>query len=300
RTSKDQSATPAANSAAGGRRANPVRFIPPVTSSSVAALGLVPTSATAGQSYEENFGGGMTMKMIWIKGGMFQMGGNDGGPDQKPVHEVTLDGYWLGETEVTQALYEKIMGKYPSNCYGLDRPVESVSWNDALEFCQILTAAARKTYTLPTEAQWEYACRAGTQTLYSWGDNSDDGLNYCNGYDQKGLRAHTVSSPAFNYDDGYTETAPVKGFRPNAWGLYDMHGNVSEWCFDWYGEDCYRQTKRDNPEGPLNGTARVLRGGSCYSDPLSCRSAARNKSKPTDRDSNYLGFRVCVITRTNN
>ncbi|MCX7045530.1 MAG: SUMF1/EgtB/PvdO family nonheme iron enzyme [Candidatus Sumerlaeota bacterium] len=271
----------------------------------------------AESNYVEDLGGGVTMKMLWIKGGTFEMGSPfraedmaqtfpgataDSFASELPLHSVTLDGFWMGETEVTQAQYEKIMKTNPAKLQSADRPVECVSWDEAMNFCNQLTtqsplaAKSKLIYTLPTEAQWEYACRAGTKTLYSWGNRPDDGRGYCNGYDETGKRAHSFPWPNFNYNDGFEGTAPVKSFRPNPWGLYDMHGNVWEWCSDWYADDYYKKQVSNNPNGPDAGERRALRGGSWYDRPFGCRSIQRGCRVPTDH-SFYVGFRVIAAPR---
>ncbi len=182
--------------------------------------------------------------------------------------------FYLGVMEVTQEQYQKVMGTNPSQFKGPQNPVETVSWADAVEFCRKLSAMpAEKTaghvYRLPTEAEWEYACRSGTTTRYSFGDDASRFGDYgwCEG----------------------TKTHPVGEKKPNAWGLYDMHGNVSEWCQDWYG--LYPSGSATDPTGDTYVRSRVCRGG-CFGDGAgSCRSASRFEYKPVHRF-NYLGFRV--------
>ncbi|MCX7045001.1 MAG: SUMF1/EgtB/PvdO family nonheme iron enzyme [Candidatus Sumerlaeota bacterium] len=224
-------------------------------------------------SYSEDLGGGVTMKMIAIKSGTFQMGSNDGSSDEKPVHEVTLDNYWLGETEVTQAQYEAIMGTNPSNFKGANNPVDQVSWENAMEFCRKLSQKTGKKYSLPTEAQWEYACRAGSSAKYGFGDSESELGDY-----------------AWYSSNSGSQTHPVRQKKPNAWGLYDMHGNVWEWCSDWYA-DSYSSSAITNPVGANQGSARVYRGGGWGLNADDCRSANRFRIDPTSTDS-ILGFRV--------
>ncbi|MCX7048138.1 MAG: formylglycine-generating enzyme family protein [Candidatus Sumerlaeota bacterium] len=222
-----------------------------------------------------DLGGGVTMPLLLIRPGSFQMGSNDGNPDEKPVHTVTLDHFWLGETEVTQAQYEAIMGKNPSQFKGADKPVENVSWNDAMEFCKKLSEKIGKTYTLPTEAQWEYACRAGSSGKYCFGDSESQLGDY-----------------AWYSGNSNQQTQPVKQKKPNAWGLYDMHGNVWEWCADWY-KDSYDSGNQHNPQGPSSGQYRVLRGGSWNLNATNCRASDRYRAVPTDAYDHH-GFRVVV------
>ena len=213
------------------------------------------------------------LEMIWVKHGAFMMGG------ELSQHQVTLTkGFYLGKYEVTQAQWERVMGNNPSHFKGADRPVGKVSWNDAVEFCKKLTEMEKKagrvpqgmSYQLPTEAQWEYACRAGTSTMYSWGDS--------------------ISSKNASYDRDFDDgTTPVGKYPANPWGFHDMHGNVWEWCSDWYGD--YPSGSVTNPIGPAAGSYRVLRGGSWGGDGTDLRSAKRFSNTPGAR-SHSLGFRV--------
>jgi formylglycine-generating enzyme required for sulfatase activity len=209
------------------------------------------------------------MKFVLIPAGRFTMGE---GRDQ---HEVALSKpFYVGVTEVTQAQYQAITGTNPSKFNGATNPVDSVSWNDATEFCKKLSEKTRQTVRLPTEAEWEYACRAGTATAFSFGD-ADSALGDYAWYDA---------------NSGST-THPVGHKKPNAWGLYDMHGNVWEWCADWY-ED-YPKGAVTDPQGAASGPSRVLRGGSWGSAPTGCRSAYRRYFTPDNCDY-YFGFRVVV------
>lgn len=212
------------------------------------------------------------LEMIWVRHGAFIMGG------ELSQHQVTLTkGFYLGKYEVTQAQWERVMGNNPSHFKGADRPVGKVSWNDAVEFCKKLTEMEKKagrlpqgmSYQLPTEAQWEYACRAGTTTVYSWGD--------------------TITKTNANYRKNVVEATPVGKYPANPWGFHDMHGNVSEWCADWYGD--YPSGAVTDSEGPASGSPRVMRGGSCYNTGSNLRSARRNGITPSFRY-NALGFRV--------
>lgn len=174
-----------------------------------------------------------------------------------------------------------------------NHPVIQVSWNDARAFCEWLSKKTGRTVRLPTEAQWEYACRAGTKTAYPWGDNPDDGKGWANGADQSlkkkipNLQAHTF----FSWDDGFAFTSPVGTFKANGFGLYDMTGNVFQWCQDRYGE--YETGAVTDPTGADTGVFRVLRGGSWYGDPLTCRSASRIGDSPDYRNGSG-GFRVVL------
>jgi formylglycine-generating enzyme required for sulfatase activity len=230
----------------------------------------------------------LNLEMAYIRPGTFTMGSpaSESGrsDDEGPQTQVTLTkSYWLGKTEVTQAQWEALMGNNPSSFKGADRPVEQVSWNDAMQFCRKLTererAAGRLSesyeYALPTEAQWEYACRAGTTGQYA-GDGNLGDMGWYGG------------------NSGNT-THPVGQKQPNAWGLYDMHGNVWEWCLDWYGN--YPGGSVRDPTGPSSGTNRVLRGGCWNIYAFYCRSAYRSRLVPGYRN-NILGFRLALALTT--
>lgn len=231
-------------------------------------------------------GGGVTMEMLLIPAGSFMMGSNDGDSSEKPVHQVTISKpFWMGKTEVTQAQYKQIMGEAPSHFQGLENPVESVSWNDVVVFCKKLTERERQAgrlpegfeYKLPTGAQWEYACRAGSSTEYCFGDD-----------------VGRLDETAWYGDNSDKEAHPVAKKKPNAWGLYDMHGNVWEWCSDWYGG--YLPGSATDPQGADSGTVRVLRGGCMLSLVSCCRSAERLRGAPSVTGS-ILGFRVCLSAK---
>ena len=217
---------------------------------------------------------GMEFKLI--PAGTFIMGEGD------QAHEVTLTKpFKIGVHEVTQAQYEQVMGVNPSKYKGASNPVEEVNWDDAVEFCRRLSElpaekAAGRVYRLPTEAQWEYACRAGTTTEYSFGDD-DSGLG----------------DYAWHRENSDKTTHPVGSKLPNAWGLYDMHGNVWEWCLDWYGD--YPSGPVTDPMGAAPGSYsyRVLRGGCWSFTAVNCRSASRRGREPSYRY-HYGGFRVCL------
>ena len=235
---------------------------------------------------------GVDLDMIWIKPGTFIMGSPEdeqGRGYDETQHEVTLSGgYWLGKYMVTQAQYEAVMGSNPSFNQGADLPVEMVSWDDAKAFCKKLTDQERAAgrlpegyeYNLPTEAQWEYACRAGTRSALNSGSNLTN-KEECPEMDEVGWYGG-------NSD---WQTHPVGQKLPNAWGFYDMHGNVYEWCLDWY--DDYPADAVTDPTGPDAGNYRVLRGGSNGDDAQDCRSAARSHTSP-DSSFDFCGFRVVL------
>ena len=230
------------------------------------------------------------IKLVLISKGTFMMGSpesEEGRRENETQHEVTISNdYYLGAYEVTQTQYQTVIGNNPS-CYqgalvgnqNADLPVENVSLDDAVEFCNKLSELpeekkAGRVYRLPTEAQWEYACRAGSKTIYSFDD--EEGLLPEYGWFKRNSsqRTHTVGL-----------------LEPNAWGLYDMHGNVWEWCSDWYGE--YPKGAVSDPTGPTMGTDRVNRGGCWLYLAANCRSASRNWAKSSYQDG-LLGFRVAL------
>jgi formylglycine-generating enzyme required for sulfatase activity len=197
-------------------------------------------------------------------------------------HQVELtEGFWLADSVCTQAMWEAVIGENPSNFKGPERPVEQVSWDDALGFIQRLDAqASGLQLRLPTEAEWEYACRAGTATPFWFGDTvSTDQVNYNGNYPYAGGAQGEYRG----------ETVEVKALPCNGRGLYQMHGNVWEWCNDWYGE--YPAEPVTDPQGPVSGEGRVLRGGSWDSLGRNARSARRNDSAPGERGS-VIGFRL--------
>ena len=225
------------------------------------------------------FTNSMGMKLIYIPPGEFLMGSpaNEEGrySDEGPQRRVKLSkGFYMGIYEVTQAQYRAIMGTNPSHFQGDNNPVECISWNDAMEFCRKLSSKEGRTYRLPTEAEWEYACRAGTQTRYSFGDSN-----------------LSLGDYALYEDNSSKKPHPVGQKKPNAFGLYDMHGNVLEWCNDFYS-DSYANAGSTDPQGASSGQVRVLRGGCWYGNPRYCRSAYRFRNSPDN--ANYYGFRVVL------
>jgi formylglycine-generating enzyme required for sulfatase activity len=231
------------------------------------------------------------MQLTLIPAGEFRMGSMDSwGGEPHPVRLTKP--FYLGVCPVTQQQYEDVMGTNPSHFRGDRlRPVERVSWIDAVEFCnrlsdregrglyyrideQGVTIRGGDGYRLPTEAEWEYACRAGTTSEYSFGDDS-------------------ALLPEYAWFDGNSggQTQPIAAKKPNRWGLYDMHGNVWEWCQDWYDADYYRRSPVEDAPGPDSGSCRVLRGGSWYYQPEYCRSAACGGGLPGYRY-DFIGFRA--------
>ncbi len=269
-----------------------------------------------GQNHVLDLPGGGKLELLWVKPGEYSMGSPKEEPgrgsDEAP-HLVKLTaGYWLGKYEVTQGQWEAVMESNPSNFAeaGNNAPVEKVSWKSAIEFCQKLTEregtagrlAPGYEYTLPTEAQWEFACRAGrVKALYTgdltiagerngpeldamawYGGNS--GVDYEEGYDSS-----SWVEKQFEHNRAGTHEVGLK--QPNAWGFHDMIGNVYEWCYDWYGS--YEKGTATDPEGPSNGSKRVIRGGGWFSKADKCRSANRNDRIPVFGNSS-VGFRLAL------
>jgi formylglycine-generating enzyme required for sulfatase activity len=240
-------------------------------------------------------GNGITLEMVAIPGGSFQMGSEES-DDAKPIHPVTIAPFYMGKYAVTQAQWQAIaalpkinldLNPDPARFKGANRPVEKVSWDESVEWCARLSQKTGKLYRLPTEAEWEYACRAGTTTPFYFGE--------------------TISTDLANYDGNYTYGAGVKGeyrgqttdvgsFPANAFGLYDLHGNVWEWCADHWHEN-YQGAPKDGSAWISSGNSenRLTRGGSWYIDPWDCRSAYRGYDSLVHRRG-LLGFRlVCVL-----
>jgi len=221
------------------------------------------------------------MSFVFVKGGCYQMGDTfgDGDGDEKPVHEVCVDDFYIGKYEVTQGQWQRIMGSNPSyfSSCGDNCPVEKVSWNDAQEFIRKLNNQSGKRYRLPTEAEWEYAARSGGKRE-KWSGTSDES---------------SLGDYAWYNANSGSKTHPVGQKRPNGLGLHDMSGNVWEWCQDWYGSDYYSSSGRDNPGGPSSGSYRVNRGGSWISPAAFTRAADRSGFNPDGRGST-LGFRLAL------
>ncbi|MHC5718845.1 MAG: SUMF1/EgtB/PvdO family nonheme iron enzyme, partial [Nostoc sp.] len=237
--------------------------------------------------FKEDLGNGITLDMVEILGGSFNMGspsGENGRTEvEEPRHAVNVPAFFIGKFEVTQEQYQQIMmGSNPSYFKGAKRPVEQVSWNNAVDFCNKLSQKAGRKYRLPTEAEWEYACRAGTTTPFYFGETITPELVNYNG------NWTYASAPKGKYRQQTTE---VGSFPPNAFGLYDMHGNVWEWCQDtWH--DSYKGAPSDGSAWIDNDNQiRLRRGGSWKNDPKHCRSADRDRHAG---GSDIVGFRVVV------
>ncbi|QYX30892.1 bifunctional serine/threonine-protein kinase/formylglycine-generating enzyme family protein [Sphaerospermopsis torques-reginae] len=248
---------------------------------------IISRSNSSANYFTEDLGNGVTLEMVEIPGGTFLMGSPESeaqrDSDESPQRQVTVPSFFMGKYQLTQKQYQAIIGNNPSNFKGDNRPVERVSWNDAVRFCEQLSQRTGKNYTLPSEAEWEYACRAGTTTPFYFGESiTPDLVNYDG-------NATYGSAPKGEYRQ---QTTDVGSFPPNAFGLYDMHGNVWEWCWDdWV--DNYNNAPIDGSAATIKSGSKLLRGGSWYNYPRDCRSAYRDDYNPDYRNVNY-GFRLVV------
>jgi formylglycine-generating enzyme required for sulfatase activity len=237
------------------------------------------------------------MEFVLIQSGTFMMGSPTDEASRDPgelLHEVSLTRpFYIQTTEVTLKQWRALMGK---RFFGRRRgkanmPVVRVSWHDCREFIEKLNGLNQGTYRLPTEAEWEYACRAGSTTAFTWGQTIDcTKALYGNNSHEDGACLDYAKSRGFQHN----RPAPVKSFQPNAWGLYDMHGNVWEWCQDWYGP--YPSARVVDPTGPASGTEKIRRGGSWFKYGHSCRSANRAHGHPPTRY-RTTGFRLVLEAR---
>jgi len=256
----------------------------------VALASHLPIQAQEKKDPPKEFTNSIGMKFVWIEPGSFMMGSPKDEKqrfDNETQHKVTLTkGFYMGVHTVTQEQWQKVMGNNPSHFKGeKDLPVENVSWDNCQEFIKKMREKDKKPYRLPSEAEWEYACRAGTKTPFHFGETiSTDQANF---------------DGNFIYGDGKKgknreKTTSVGNFPANAWGLHDMHGNVWQWCEDWFG--AYEIKETADPKGPEKGTERVLRGGSWNYHPRHCRSTFRAGNEPASRRT-YYGFRVCFFVQ---
>ncbi|MDB9485900.1 SUMF1/EgtB/PvdO family nonheme iron enzyme [Dolichospermum circinale CS-537/01] len=263
-----------------------------IQNSSISLQGFIPNTISSrfnpaiSSTQNENLGKGVILEMVAIPGGKFLMGSPEGvGYDrERPQHQVTIQPFYMGKYPVTQAQWERVadlpkvkidLRSKPSHFQGANLPVENVSWHDAQEFCARLSKATGKLYRLPSEAEWEYACRANTTTPYYFGD--------------------TITTDLVNHRNKYGQTTEVGKFPPNAFGLYDMHGNVWEWCEDGWHENYINAPIWPNSSiaWMSNNNNRVLRGGQWYLNPSYCRSASRSYNSG-DRRNKDNGFRLVV------
>ena len=247
----------------------------PETSDSTAMVDTVPN--VVNQTFTVN---GVSFDMVEVVGGTFTMGataeqGSDAGKAEKPAHQVTLSSYMIGKTEVTQELWEAVMGSNPSEFNGSNLPVENVSWEDCQTFIRKLNALTDKNFRLPTEAEWEFAARGG---------------NNSRGYKYSG--SNTVSNVAWYKDNSSSTTHPVATKAPNELGIYDMSGNVEEWCNDGYGD--YTSASQTNPTGPNSGSSRVYRGGSWFYYAFACRVSGRGYTDETTLRGSDFGLRLAL------
>jgi len=252
----------------------------PATQAPAKAQPPAPVARTAPGEYRDSATG---MEFLLVKGGCYQMGDTfgDGGDDEKPVHEVCVKDFYLGKYEVTQEQWKRVMGGNPSNFKESDEnPVEMVSWDDAQEFIRRLNQTSGRNYRLPTEAEWEYAARSGGRKEKWAGTNNESELR---------------ENAWFSGNSGW-KTQRVGQKRPNGLRLYDMSGNVWEWVSDWYDKDYYRNSPKNDPQGPSSGQYKVLRGGSWRHRPGHVRAASRIRFVPSKRD-NFIGFRVGLSSR---
>lgn len=231
---------------------------------------------------------GVTLDLVAIPGGEFLMGDDRHHPDERPVHQVTVPSFFMSKYPITQAQYRSIMGADAGFGLGADYPIERVSWNEAIEFCTKLSQLTGDLYTLPSEAQWEYACRAGTQTAFHFGETiTPEVVNYNGDYPYAGAAT----------GENRERATPVGSFPPNQFGLYDMHGNVWEWCLDEY-RPSYHDAPIDGSAGTTsNGSSdskRVMRGGAWDYVAKGCRSAVRGSLAPGSRMAG-CGFRVVFL-----
>ena len=251
-----------------------------VLTASVFALSLCLTGCAGKQA--QNFTSHQGMEFVQIPAGSFMMGCSEGDGEcsdqENPRHQVTISKpFYMGKYEVTQEEWEKVMGNNPSQFKGPKRPVENVSWDDVQEFLGKLnqSAPSGKKYRLPTEAEWAYAARAGSTTKYSFGGD-----------------AAKLGDYAWFEGNSGKQTHPVGQKLPNAWDLYDMHGNVFEWVQDWFGK--YGSSPETDPTGPVSGSSRAIRGGSWFIGADRCRSAYRS-SLTSDSRRDRVGFRVVLV-----
>jgi len=222
------------------------------------------------------------MEFVWVPGGCYEMGcgswTSECDNDEKPVHTVCVSGFWMGRYEVTQGQWQRLMGDNPSDAKQCRNqcPVERVSWNAAVNFSRRLSQKTGHTFRLPTDAEWEYACRSGgRQEMYSGGDNVDAVASYA-------MKSYG------------SDIYPVGNKHSNGLGIYDMSGNVWEWCQDWYESDYYSRSPKDNPQGPSSGYTRVVRSGSCCAKAIGTRCANRHGVVPEYQD-RCGGFRLVRV-----
>jgi formylglycine-generating enzyme required for sulfatase activity len=241
----------------------------------------LPSRAAVAQSGAVNRDPVTGMDLVLVKGGCFQMGTGDGDREERPVHEVCVDDFYMGKTEVTQGQWKSVRSRNPSSNDDSDmNPVEDVSWNDVQDFIRELNQRSGRYYRLPTEAEWEFAAREGGRKEKWSGANNESELDAIAWYD----------------DNAHHDTHSVGQKRPNALGLYDMTGNVWEWVGDWYDDEYYSKSPRNNPGGPERGDDRVFRGG-CYRDDAKDLRTTKRDKKSSGRSDSTIGFRLVLPVR---
>ena len=286
-------------------------------------------AAPAPKAFRLDLGNELKMDFVLIPAGTFVMGDAKRDKDEWPTHKVAITKpFYMGKYEVTieqfrqfveatgyatdaekgtgfqgafgwnrKTMEFKMNEKYSWQSTGFAQsdahPVVNVSWNDAMEFCKWLSSKEGKSYRLPTEAEWEYACRAGTTTRYSHGDDSEGMAKIGNVADATFEAQFPELKGEIKASDGYAYTSPAGSFLPNRFGLYDMHGNVWEWCADWYDVEYYAKSPTNDPEGPATGEERAYRGGGWFNCTRGFQSASRSGGLPENRHLT-LGFRVAV------
>jgi formylglycine-generating enzyme required for sulfatase activity len=285
---------------------------PPVSGEAV--TGEVPKAAKMGQVWKDEASG---HEFVRIEGGCFTMGQSEeekarvireegealyrkNYADETPPHKVCVDGFWMGRFEVTNAQFKNFKTDHDSGSYkglslnGATLPVVNVSWGEAQGYAEWLTGqnTAKRKFRLPTEAEWEFACRAGTSWERFWGNESDQACKFANVYDRVAQKTDPCPWQKHDCDDEFVATAPVGNYFPNPFGLYDMLGNVWEWTADGYSPDAYKSHTRNNPLH-TSGETKVRRGGGWSDSPGSIRCGNRGKRSP-DRESNEIGFRLVM------
>lgn len=243
------------------------------------------------------------MEFVYIPGGCFKIGAVDGDldaeNDEKPSKKVCVSGYYISTKEVTNRQYRLIFPDHNSGVfsgYSLDgdnQPAVFVSWKDSVQYASKLTDKSGILFDLPTEAEWEYAAKAGADTVYPWGNSSDQVCEFANVHDKEGAEKNILEWDAVSCSDGYNVSAPVGSYKPNKLGLYDMNGNVWEWVKDSYSADAYADFQEQDPFNPSATILKVLRGGSWFGRVVYSRSSNRD-SEDMNSGFNRLGFRLVV------
>ncbi len=256
--------------------------------------------ALASPPYKEPLTG---MEFVFVLGGCYQMGDSvgDGDPNERPVHEVCVSDFSIGIFEITNIQFRQFMPQHNSgtsegsNLNEDNQPVVNVSWEDAVAFAKWLSEKSGQTFRLPTEAEWEYAARAGSNQSRFWGNDPNEACKYANVADIT-AKKQWAKWTTFTCDDGFAVSAPVGSFTPNKYGLYDVLGNAWEWCEDVYNSEAYTKLPKDNPVYGGSGEYRVMRGGGWSNGPLGIRSSHRVGLSP-DFGHQSLGFRLVKVSR---